>query len=1246
MANFTASQQAAITHHGHNVLVSASAGSGKTTVLVERVLQSVLHGQDVTRLLVVTFTNAAAAEMKDRITVALKQELTNHRQEMDEETRHHLAQQIGLVASAPISTIDAFALQIVQQYYYTINLDPGFRILADPTEAIMIQEGVWSDLREVFFSSDEADRFRALSTNFGTDRSDDPLADLIMRVYEYAQTTTDPDGWIAGLADNYRNDLTATGPLMQQLRSTAGPIVEQVQRLLNQAAELLEPEPALAKVADNVAQTRSLTEIVAQALPAENYTAVQTAINDVDWPRWPGGKVADEAAKETKNAAKELRDQAKDVFTKSLGPLFALSASELEPALTAAHELVDELSHVCLEFKGAYWAEKQRRHVLDFGDIEQSARVILGQADPDSGATVGQIYRDAFDEVLVDEYQDTNPLQEAILNAVSQDGVGNRFMVGDVKQSIYGFRLAEPQLFLDKYARYTPSEDLSGDPEVDPAQMGVGERITLAENFRSSRNIIDFTNLIFRQVMDRQVGDIDYQGGEELLLGATDIPADFAPDTEILMYVPGDAEEGANADLDKDVGQVRAVIDRIRALMTHPEKRLYDRKKGDYRDLEYRDITLLVPTRSQNLQIQEEFAAADIPIVINDAQNYFKTTELQVMLSLLKVVDNPLQEIPLVAVLRSPIVGMTADELAVVRLADRNAPYYAATDAFVRQYDAATADGTTTSAYRKLSRFNDQLRGFRELARGNRLVDLIWSIYNTTGYLDFVGGMPGGPQRQANLRALYDRAHAYEEGGFKGLFAFVHFIELMQQRDKDLDTPVTIDPDTNAIHLMTIHGSKGLQFPVVFLMNASRSLRSSGSHGGQAILSGGQIGVQWLQPDTRVQVALPQYELVRQERDAREQAEALRVLYVALTRAEQRLFVVGYGETQAKLEQSWRDMANTDALVLPAYNRLTASSLLTLIGGSIIRHPQYPGQDMPTTALTSDATSFQVSWINHPAPVTGQTATAPIVQPPLTVDVDQWFEYQYPYTAATQTTGFQAVSEIKRLFDDPSLAELHADPQSSGHQVVADGQDAHRFTQPFATPKFMTAGEDERPTAAAVGTATHQVLQSLDLHQAITPDYVATVIEDLVSRNLIAAPVARNVNVEHVVAFFTTPLGQTLLATPATVHREVPFAMLMPAGDVFPAMRNDEQNLLVHGIMDGFVTTADGVILYDYKTDHIGHHQDAVVQRYSGQLRLYAQALRQIQPEPVVGLRLVLLETNTVVALPVEGAYDGNSNKS
>ncbi|WP_054749428.1 3'-5' exonuclease [Lacticaseibacillus thailandensis] len=566
---------------------------------------------------------------------------------------------------------------------------------------------------------------------------------------------------------------------------------------------------------------------------------------------------------------------------------------------------------------------------------------------------------------------------------------------------------------------------------------------------------------------------------------------------------------------------------------------------------------------------------------------------------------------------------------------------------FIAQYDAATADATTTSAYHKLMQFREQLTGFRDLARSNRLVDLIWAIYQETGYLDFVGGMPGGPQRQANLRALYDRAHAYEEGGFRGLFAFVHFIELMQQRDKDLDTPVTIDPDTNAVHLMTIHGSKGLQFPVVFLMNSSRSLHGNSNRGdSKAILSGGQIGIQWLQEDTRVQIPLPQYELARQDRDGREQAEALRVLYVALTRAEQHLYVVGYGATRERLEQSWRKLANTNDLVLPAYNRLTAASLLALIGASLVRHPHYPDQTDPLVGLVDDPTMFTINWVTHPKVAGGAQTQLAVTQPPLDVDVDQWFSFQYPYAAATQTTGFQAVSEIKRLFDDPSLTELHADPQTSGHQVLNDGQAARRYVEPFATPQFITGGVEARPSAAAIGTATHQVMQSLDLHVAITPTYVAGVIEDLVDRQLITATVGRNVNIDHIVAFFTTPLGQTLLQTPDTVQREVPFAMLMPAGDVFPAMRNDEQNLLVHGIMDGFVTTPDGVILYDYKTDHVGHQQDAIVTKYSGQLNLYALALRQIQPAPVIGLRLVLLETNTVVALAVQGAYDINSNNS
>lgn len=1247
---------------GHNVLVSASAGSGKTTVLVERILTQILAGGDIARMLVVTFTKAAAAEMKTRIEAKLKSTLTTMQasSDADHAIRRHLAQQIMRVSSAPISTLDAFALQVVQQYYYVLDLDPGFRILADQAESRLIQESVWDTVREDAFVHDDSGEFAALNDNFASGWHDDQLATIVFNLYTFAQTMPDPAAWVAKFADDFDGSLAADGPLMSRIREMALPALDQMCQQLKQAQRLIadqtvteaaegEASPAAAIIEGDLERLTGFIDVLKNG----SYTAVHNAWASLGkWPNWKGAakkKFLSDIHPEFMAASEKAHQLRGDIagatgqFAKIMGPLVQLDDATMTAAITKSRSLATTLSQVTQAFTEAYEAEKARRHALDFSDIEHLALKILTDTSVSKEVDVGAQYREAFDEVLVDEYQDINALQEQLLNAVSQPTPGNRFMVGDVKQSIYGFRLARPELFKAKYDHYAQ-------PEADNETLKVkGEHISLAENFRSSANILDFTNLVFKQVMDNSLGDLDYSGLEMLKQGAQDYPQNFAPETEIRIYTNGeDEEEDAR---DKDEGQVDLVIARIQQMMADPAVKLFDRRlaktlreqaqqqgtayhpEDAMRRLRYRDITLLVPTRSQNDVISERFAVAGIPIVGSDSKGYFKTTELQVMLSLLKVIDNPEQEIPLVAILRSPIVGMSADELALIRLADKKIPYYDAVKVFRAQFDPATATALATRAYTKLDRFMTQLDGFRDLARDNRIVDLIWSIYEQTGYLDYVGGMPGGPQRQANLHALYERAAMYEQGDFKGLFAFVRFIEIMQQRDQDLDSPVTIDPDTDAVRVMTIHGSKGLQFPVVFLMNASHMMNAH--HGDSPVIATDHgIGLPLVTSDTNMRIETPQLKAAKYERQLKDQAEAMRVLYVALTRAEQRLVIVGAAKSQEVARNTWAKMATEDKLQLSFNARLGAKSFLDLIGASIARHPylaQRPDGVDIADVLANDATRFQVVFTTErpviaPAQPHHVKVNESAMTIPTALDITNAFDNHYAYTAATQTTGFQAVSEIKQLFTDPSLIELNQAPTS---------RQQHRYSQPLADPQFMQTHANEKVTAASVGTATHALLQHLDLSGPLDEPTLRQTAALLVNRGVFSAAVYQRIQFAELVRFFNeTALGKQLQANAKTVHREQPFSMLLPGATVFPELAGDDQDILVHGIMDAYFETTDGLILLDYKTDHIGPAGvNQLIPRYSGQLNLYRQALTGMTGQPVIASYLVALETGDVLAL-------------
>ncbi|MFD1485668.1 helicase-exonuclease AddAB subunit AddA [Lacticaseibacillus baoqingensis] len=1206
MTDYTPSQQQAIHDHGHDVLVSASAGSGKTTVLVERILAELRAGAELSQLLIVTFTTAATAEMKLKIQKKLKAAVAET--PLADPIRQHLVKQVAIANAAPIMTLDAFCLQVVQQYYYAIALDPGFRLLSDEVERTMLAESVWGDLRETLYASDEAKAFIALTDNFAHGQDDQGLQETVFALTGFANTTTDPTRWLAQLAAPYApaafGKYFAT-QLWPDLQTSLADIAAQLDRL----AQSLDPnDKGLAAVQAALMTTQQQIGAAAK-LQTPDYADAYAAIHAVAWPTWPRTKVADDEAKAVKADAKAQRDAQKARFNDAVGELMQILPADLTRALTHAYPLMQTLGQVCQEFLLAFAAEKQRRQLQDFSDIAHNALKILHTLDPQTGKPIAENFQASFTELMIDEYQDINPLQEALLDAISRPGAGNRFMVGDVKQSIYGFRLADPRLFLAKYQRFG-------------AKDSPGERIVLAENFRSSRNVLDFTNFVFSQLMDQAVGEMAYDHDAELKRATFQAPADWAPTTEFLLAVQPtvdpDADELSQAAMDKATAQAELVIAKIKTLINDPQAIIYDGQDADghwqSHHIGYGDITLLVRSRSQNITIQSAFAKANIPIVVADAQNYFKTTELMTMMSLLRLIDNPRQEIALAAVLRSPLVGMSADALALIRLAAPQASFDDAWLAFLAQ-PSATPLGQAT--YAKAQVFNTQLATLRAFAREHELVALIWKIYDMFGYLDFVGGLPGGAQRQANLRALATRAAAYENGGFKGLFAFIHFIELMQKQAKDLAMPVSLQPDADAVSLRTIHGSKGLEFPVVFLMAADKQFNLQDLKARQ-ILTPELAGIQWVDPQTQERYALPQYQLAKLSKKKQLLAEEMRLLYVALTRAQQRLFIVA----SVKDETSFTEDSPAAAAVhqvLPANLRAAAHSYLDWFKLALARHPQVGGQSAIQTYGAKVAFTTTVE-----APVSPVAlAPAQAVQPPLDLDLSAWLDWDYPYQAETQTTGFQSVTEIKRArSEDPDNTELvRSNRQLLGNRYVSD----------FAKPQFLAT--TKTVAATAVGTATHLLLQRLDLHQDPQISVPAT-LKALVAAGQIDDAVAKRIDQAAVLRFFTEPLGQLLLAQADAVQREVAFSLLLPATQVFTQLAKDQRvthadDVLVHGIIDGFVTTDEGVILFDYKTDHVTDVQ-ALVTKYEIQLQLYAQALAHLQAKPVLRRELILLETGQV----------------
>ncbi|KJW12758.1 helicase-exonuclease AddAB subunit AddA [Levilactobacillus spicheri] len=1241
---YTPSQEKAIFQRGTDLLVSASAGSGKTRVLVQRVIEHLKAGTGIDHILIVTFTKAAAAEMRDRIQTALRQELAANRG--DSEQQQFYLRQLNLLPVADISTLDAFCLQLLQHYYYIIDYDPVFRLLADTTESELLRDEVWTDLREQLYADDTDGQFARVTENFSGDRNDQGLTDLVQRVYTFADAAPDPDAWLTQLAAAYTLDadhLPDTTFYQERLQPLLVDQVGQLHADLTSALELAENaglEKQITYLSTQLDQAQNLRDLVQTG----SWNDLRAAVLAYNWGRLPSipSKSEDHP---TYVELKAYRDSAKKQQESLVKTYFLQSEGDAMATIRESGKLVTELARVVTAFRHAYLAEKQRRHVLDFADVEHAALQILTQDTADS-QHVRQQLQHQYSEIMVDEYQDTNSLQEAILSAIAQpEPHGNRFMVGDVKQSIYRFRQADPTLFMAKADRYATGQ--------------AGDVITLAENFRSMRNVDDFTNLIFKQLMDRKLGEIDYQGPALLKYGATYYPDDLKSPAELLVYLTdqqattddGEAMDETFQVDDKHQGEVLMVGKKIQELIAE-QTPIYDRDLKTTRPIDYRDITLLTPTRSNNLIITDELKHLGIPVVVNDAQNYFKTTEIQIMMALLRIIDNPYQDIPLVAVLRSPIVGLNENELALLRINQRTGDYYQAVLHFDQTYSDAAASDFQQRVHQKVAHFLEQLRDFRNVAQQNELVTLIWRIYQETGFLDYVGGMPAGEQRQANLHALYERAQSYEHSSFKGLFQFVRFVERLQERDDDLASAAVQTAD-NAVSVMTIHGSKGLEFPVVFLMDASRQFNRQDQQGTYVLSAKDGIGIDYLDTQSRIQVPTLQKLVTARAISRASLAEEMRKLYVALTRAESRLFIVGSHKTQEEALKSWQQAFQSPNLVLNATSRekSTQANYLDWIGMCLMRTPQAQDlrEDQPALgALAGDAADFRVSFAtaNDLAPTTPvtqaaadwlhQTSEAAQQVTETAVAGDQLkaiMDFQYPHQAATVTTAYQSVSEAKRLFEDPDNARIgESQPTAAGQQR------GRRFvTHDFARPEFLQTVREPLPTE--IGTATHLVLQQLDVSTAPSEASVQALIDRLVADKVLTAEVAARIQVPTILRFFAGKLGQRILAHPEQLHREVPFSLLMPAKSLFQDFREQDSQVLVHGIIDGYLTTADGILLFDYKTDHVNTDrlaasQEKLVNKYGGQLNLYATALHQMTQQPVLEQYLYLLSVGELVAVP------------
>lgn len=1193
---WTNEQQAAIDSRGQTLLLSAAAGSGKTAVLVERIIRRLLDKEypiDITELLVVTFTKAAAAEMRDRIGTALMKALS--------ETKDpRVERQLALLPSAQISTLHAFCQHVIRKYFYTIDLDPAFSI-AGEEELNLLRRQVLEDVFLSYYEDDEkASILYPLADMFGSDRGDDILMDTVSRMYTYARSLAWPEHWLKEAARAY--DVAPDAVIDDMVWS--GPIKDAVRRILEEDARLydgvlyhLRQREAFAPACDTfVAEQAALR----QAAQARSWNDLSRFVRAIDFPRLKSLRKLSDDDKAVWERCKKVRDDVKKDVIKTLQAVyFSATPEEWLDGMRAMKPIMDGLVTLTLDFAKAYGAAKKEKGWIDFSDLEHFCLQILLAPDaspehPVPSAAAEEL-RSQYEEVFIDEYQDTNGVQELITRLVS--GEDNRFMVGDIKQSIYRFRLADPTLFLEKYQSFSRDE------------KAVQRCIDLGRNFRSVPVVLDAVNAVFSRAMTAEAAGMDYGEREKLYAGRQ------APDDE--RWIGGPVEVDivpTPSDEEDDDGstafekECRFIAGRIGELLA--SGRMAARKDGTLEPLSYRHIVVLLRSMAGKADVLiQALQEGGIPSYAEQSGGYFAAVEVQVMLALLRCIDNPEQDLAMAAVLRSPLVGLDETALAGVRLAG-DGTLWQNLPAFV----ASLPDGVDEKE--DLQQFMTAFDSWRTYSRRHGVAELLQRLYDDTAYVDFVGAMPGGDVRQANLKALYDRARQYEEAGFRGLFRYLQLMDKMKEDGLDLAPAKVVSEKEDVVRIMSIHKSKGLEFPVVFVADMGKAFNRRDTQ--DQILFHNRLGIGLKQYDPEWRMSYPTliWSGIAAQLRWEGTAEEERILYVAMTRARDQLILTGHSSHIDRDWQRWTSRLNPAQAksyfdwVMPAalapfgakadadYARPGAAwqdavwqvRIARAVPAGTVEEGAYDGEPRLEALRRGDLTGTPVpSWL------------------------DEQLSWQYAYPQAVRTAAKFSVSEVKRRYQELHSDELQDEAALSVPAAAviptAPGED-----DAFAALPPWLAGEEAAVSGAQRGTALHKALQYITPAADQTTATLRREIDAFVRQGLLSREEAKLVYVPVLAAFCQSDIGRRMAESPE-LHREYPFTVLLAGGDPLPETETGEQ-ILIQGVIDCLFREDDAWILVDYKSDRL-ETADAFRSRYAVQLALYKRAVEQITHRPV-----------------------------
>ena len=1251
------------------LLVAAAAGSGKTAVLVERIitrLKDMDNPLSVQELMVVTFTKAAAQEMSARIGLALAKAMESTD---DEAMQERLERQLNLLPSAHISTLHSFCQWVIRSYFYKLDINPTARI-GNEAEMALLQQEVLADLLTKSYEEGLYNIYE-LADFFSDDKSDAGLTAKIMSLYNYAMSLANPDGWLRKALEPYKEAMTANPSDTlwgQYMWDQHVAVIDRIRERLERMEQIL-----LDPVGPHKWQNIYDNQLAALGMlsGAETWDDMGEACKHTDtFIKDRFNKLGEEVDPSLQAEFKSLGSQNKDDLKAMQAAVFTVPEATLQEQFKAQYPIIKGLVELTIAFHKAYRDMKQEQGIMDFSDLEHLCLALLvepGTEDDPQPSDVAKELQDTFKEIMVDEYQDTNGVQETIINLISR--VDNRFYVGDVKQAIYSFRMADSSLFMEKYNTYGGTD-------------AVERRIDLAKNFRSHENILAATNFLFYQIMTEEAAELNYTEAESLIPGriVEDAPEDWiGGDVELqLLDVSKDtlsaseSDEDEGGDPENNERELDFIIQKIKEI--HGAKKKVQNPDGTFRQIEWRDFAILRRSLAGwGTRAVEAMRQAGIPAVVNERDGYFEAQEIQLLLALLSIIDNPEQDLPMAAVLHSGLVGLDANELGALRLSGEGSLW-----SLMPAYAKEAQD-------ERLLAFIDHMERWRTLSRRHGVTDLLWDIYESQDYVNYVGAMPNGLVRRANVLALYDRAKGYEASGFRGLFRFLRFVESLRDSNQDMPLANVVSEADNVVRLMTIHKSKGLEFPVVFLSGVQKRFNMMDLRSELLIDKNAGVGLKGYFPDIRVSFPTMPWFYVKDVKEAALKAEEQRILYVALTRARDKLFltgfVKGFKNSAGKLS-SLGELINNVAAVegqqLPTDVITQANTYLEwlimgftrhLDGGNPLRVAiEYEGPtyfDLPDKKSRIKVEIHDGSLygdLDYKADIDETTINKvrelqAVNSVELPQEIIDRFNYTYPYSDATRRTAKISVSELKRRFQERELEAgtidtlnepivtvdtgakravsdtilgqaIKLDPKSSAN---VEAKNTNAAGLPITEASDVTVSSDElansvfgrKPqalqseedvlTGAQWGTLMHEAMQWLPLAQ-YTQASLTKELDALVTKGTFTEEERNLLSDTSLYKFFSSDLGKRLINA-KRIERELPFSMLFEGKRVYDTLE-DGEDLFLQGIIDTAFEENGEWVLVDYKTDRVKSGED-LIKRYKIQMDLYKEALQRLTGMPV-----------------------------